>query len=122
MMSLPVWLLGPMFLGGGVGSVSGPMFLRRGLCPGGGSLSCRGGGAGGSLSGVSLVWGSLCPWGAGAGGLCLGCFCLGGHCLRDQKGEERAVRILLECFLVHLFLHVNVNIRFDILYVMGDSL
>ena len=118
MMSLPVWLLDPMFLRrGGGGSVSGPMFLRGGLCPGGGSLSCLGGGQEGLCQGCLLSGGVSVH-----GGLCLGCFCLWGHCLRDQIGEERAVRILLECFLVHLFLHVNVNIRFDIVYVMGDSL
>ena len=63
MMSLPIWLPGPMFLLVGV-SVNGSMFLPRGLCPGG------------SLSGRPP--GQRLP----------------------LYSKERAVRILLECFLV----------------------
>ena len=51
MISLPVWMPGPVFLLGV--SVSGPMFLPGCLCLGGGSLS-RGYLSGGSLSRGSL--------------------------------------------------------------------
>ena len=41
-MSIPVWLLGPMFLLGGISvSSSSPVFLPGGLCLGGRSLSGR---------------------------------------------------------------------------------
>ena len=51
MMSLPVWLPGPMFLPGV--SVTGPIFLPGGLCLGEGI----------SVQGVS-VQGGLCPGGS----------------------------------------------------------
>ena len=74
MMSLLVWLPGPMFFLGG--SVSGPMFLLSG---------------GVSIGGGS-VWGNLCPGGSLSKGFCV----------RDNPpcGKERAVCILLECFLL----------------------
>ena len=50
MMSLPVWLSGPMFPLGREVSVPGPMFLLGGLCPGA-SLS------GGVCPGGVCVWG-----------------------------------------------------------------
>ena len=61
MMSLPVWLPGPMFLPWV--SIPGPMFL-----PGGE----------GSLSRGSLSRGGFCP-----GGLCLGVSVQGGLCRRS---------------------------------------
>ena len=73
MMSLPVWLSGPMFLLGREVSVPGPMFLLGGLCPGA------------SLSG------GVSPGGC----LCLGCLSRG----VSLSGR----RILLECFLVGVY-------------------
>ena len=86
MMSLPVWLPGPMFLLGWGVSVPGPTFLPGGLCPGG-SLSRR----------VSVQRGVSVQ-----GGLCQG----------DPPPRQRphlyskewVVRILLEFFLVLKFL------------------
>ena len=79
-------------------SLSGVFFLGGGLCPGG-SLSRQG---------VS-VHGDLCP-GRGVsaqGGLCSGGgLCPGGVSVREtpKYGNERAVRILLECILVVYYL------------------
>ena len=85
MMSLPVWLPGPMFLWEG-GYLPGPMFFL------GGSPS----------KGVSVQWGTL----SGGGSVWEG---LSGRPPRTDPpyGEERAVCILLECFLVILFTFTN---------------
>ena len=102
MMSLPVWLPGPMFLpreslclvlcsfwGVSVQGVS----VKGGLCPRG--TSVQGLSVWGSLSMGSLSRGSLsrslCPGGLCPGGLCQG---------TPLYIEERAVLILLECFRV----------------------
>ena len=92
MMSLRVWLPGPMFLVGGLylwshvpskGSLSGGSLSRE-------SLSRE------SLSRESLSRGSL------SGGLCRGVSVRETPPNRDNPPElgEWAVRILLECFLV----------------------
>ena len=75
MMSLPVWLPGPMFLPGG--SVPCPMSLP-GVCLWGGDLSTEE---------ICLKVGGGLPTEKG----------LGRH---PPEPEKRAVRILLECFLV----------------------
>ena len=74
MMSLPVWLPGPMFLPGRGICVSGPMFLGDGVSvqEGGGSIQERG-----SVREIPLT-----------------------ETPTRSYGEERAVHILLECFLV----------------------
>ena len=82
-MSLPVWLPGPMFLPGGV-SVSGPMFLLGIRCfwshvPSGGSLS----------RGVSLTKNPRQRPPPNRDPL-------------SQYGKERVVRILLECILTRV--------------------
>ena len=76
----------------------GPMFLL--------GVSVQGGLLQGSLSGVSVR--SLCRGGVSVKrisvqrDLCPGGLCPGGPLDRDLLyGEERAVHILLECFLVH---------------------
>ena len=78
MMSLPVWLLGSMFLL--EGSVFGPMFVPRGVSVQGGSLSREG----------------LCPE---ARRLCQG----DPPTETPLYGEQWAVCILLECVLVLMF-------------------
>ena len=84
MMSLPVWLPGPMFLPGG-------------LCPGGlgGGVCCSLPYQIGSLSGRSLSREVLYPVGSVRAGLCQG---------DHLYGEEPAVSILLECILFFFFL------------------
>ena len=78
MMSLPVWLPGPMFLPGV--SVSGPMFLPGDLCPEG-----------------TLPEGSV-------RGLCSGGLVRETTQTETPPyGEERTVHILLECILIILF-------------------
>ena len=95
MMSLPVWLLGPMFLLGGLclwshAPLGGLRGLSEGLCPGvfvggGGYLSWENLSRGVSVEGVSVK-----------GGLCLGDLCRE----TSLESENWVVHILLECFLV----------------------
>ena len=85
MMSLPVWLPGPMFLlGRGVSAwshvLSGGLSVQGGLCPVGDSVGER------SLSGR---------------------VCQVDPPDRPPYGEERTVCIVLECFLVILFTFIN---------------
>ena len=99
MMSLPVWLLSPMFLlGGSVSLVHVPLgglYLR---------VSVQGvfvWGGGGSLSWKSLSRGGLCQGGLCQGGSLSGGLCLGGLCRETSlESENWVVHILLECFLV----------------------
>ena len=75
MMSLPIWLPGPMFFLEGLSPWS-HVRSSRGLCLGG------------------LCLGGLCP-----GGLCP----QGGLCREtpNPESKKQAIRILLECILVH---------------------
>ena len=93
-MSLLVWL-------------PGPMFLLRSLCLGGGLSLCRGSQSGGLCPGEPLSRGVSLQSGLCLGGLCPGGLCPGNLCTGDSvqgvyvgDGGGRAVRILLECFLV----------------------
>ena len=101
MMSLPVWLPGPMFFLGRI-SVSGPMFLL------GRGVSVQGVCAGGlcprklCLGDVSVQAG-VCPGGLGPGGsLSRWVSVQGGLCRETPPPESEmwVVCILLECFLV----------------------
>ena len=83
----------------------GPMFLLRSLCLGG-SL-CKGSLSGGLCPGEPLSRGVSLQSGLCLGGLCPGGLCPGNLCTGDSvqgvyvgDGGGRAVRILLECFLV----------------------
>ena len=115
MMSLPVWLPGPMFLLGV--SVSGPIFLLargvfvQGVCLGSlsGAISVLGVSVQTSLSRESLSGRSLS----------------GGHCPGKPPGQrppwcskERVVLILLECILVHmklLLIHLPTKTKIAVL-------
>ena len=94
MMSLPVWLSGPIFLLWGLQgvSVSSEVSVQEG------SLSRR------SLSRRVSVQGGLCPGGSP----------WQNPAPRQRlplSGEERSVRILLECFLVTEYIYDNLNFR-----------
>ena len=94
-----IWKEGSLS-GEGVSVSGGVSVWGGGLCPREGSLSGEG----------VCVWGSqpgggLCPreWSLVQGGLCPGSLVQGGLCHRDPPyGNERAVRILLECILVRI--------------------
>ena len=103
MMSLPVWLPGPMFLLGV--SLSVLMFLPGDLCPGG---LCPGGSAWGlSVWEVSIQEG-LCLGGSLSRGSPSVEEDLSGRFIQRTPhpiptcGEKRAVRILLKCFFCNL--------------------
>ena len=78
MISLPVWL-------------PGPMFLPRGLCPGG------------SLSKEVSIQKCLYPEVSLSMGVSVqGVFVHGGFCGETPQSEKQVVHILLECFLVFI--------------------
>ena len=104
MISLPVWLPGPMFLPGvsvqeGLcprRSLSRSVSIQKCLCPWG-SLSR------GSLSMGVSVHGGLCPWGSLSMGVSVhGGLCPWGFLRGDPQSEKQVVHILLECFLVFI--------------------
>ena len=105
MMSLPVWLPGPMFLPGvlcPVGSLSrGSLSEARCLSRGGPGGLCPGG---------SLFRGSLCR-GVSAQGWSLykGYLSRGGLCREIPESEMRVVHIILECFLVFCLLNFHIH-------------
>ena len=111
MMSLPVWMPGPMFLLGeslSRGSLSwgaGGVSMSRGcLCPGG-FLSGGFSGQGGlcvCVQGISVQEG-LCP----GGSLSMGSLSGRPPRQRPMYGEVRAVHILLEFFLVSDYILVE---------------
>ena len=69
------------------------------------------------LSVILFTGRGLCRGGLCRGDLCRGGLCLGGSLSRGVPvrkthlyGKERAVRILLECFLVYIHFHLKIKI------------